>query len=157
MENEKPKSIKTTGLIIIIISALIIFSNRMGALMSILIGINEAVDPNAGQIQTNPISYIFSHYIEMCLFIVTIGLIYLLSGIFIQKYKLWANRFATVISGLQIIFVWCIMLILRSSIGYEPGMEIFKNGAIATAIIWTIPFGLLIWFLNKKGIKEYFN
>ena len=157
METVKPKSIKTIGLIITIISALIIFSNGMGALMSFLMGFNDSVDPSVGQIKTDPISYIFSHYIEMCLFMVAIGLFYLLSGIFIQKYKLWANRFATVISGLQILFVLSIMLILRFSIANESGMEFFKRGTIATAIFWTIPFGLLIWFLNKKGIKEYFD
>lgn len=157
MENQKPKSIKIIGLIVTIISALIIFSNGMGAFMSILMDFNEIPDSSTLEVEANPISFIFSHYTEMCLFMVTIGLFYLLSGIFIQKYKLWANRFATFISGLQILFVWSIMLIIRSSIGDEPGMGIIKFGAIAAGIFWTIPFGLLIWFLNKKGIKENFN
>lgn len=155
METEKPKSIKTIGVVIIVLSALIIFSNSMGALMSTLIGLGEG--SHSGQTFQTPIAFVFAHYLEMCLFMVAIGTAYLLGGLFIQKYKLWANRFVTVISGIQILIVWTIMLLMRASFGQEPGLEILNSWTIVVAIIWTVPFGLLIWFLNRKNIVSHFE
>jgi hypothetical protein len=155
MQTEKPKSIKTIGIAIMILSAFIIFSNGMGALMSNLMGLGEA--SQSGQTFHTPIQVVFAHYLEMCLFMVALGTSYLLGGLFIQKYKLWANRFVTVISGIQVLIVWIIMIIIRSSFGQEPGLEILNTWTIVVATTWTVPFGLLIWFLNKKAIVIYFE
>lgn len=154
MDTGKPKSIKTIGLVVTIISAFIVVSNSLGALVASLIGFSDEVDTSGG---LDSFSFIISYYIEVCLFMIIIGLFYLLSGMFIQRYKLWANRFATLISIIQIIFVWIVMFVLASSVANEADMQLFKFGAIVTAIFWTIPFGFFIWFLNKKGIKEYFS
>jgi hypothetical protein len=155
METDKPKSIKTIGIAIMVLSAFIIFCNGMGALMSTLIGLEEA--SQSGQTFKTPIEFVLAHYLEMCLFMVAIGTSYLLGGLFIQKYKLWANRFVTVISGIQVLIVWTIMLITRASFGKEPGLEILNIWTIVVATTWTLPFGALIWFLNKKNIVVYFE
>jgi hypothetical protein len=155
MKEEKPKSIKTIGTAIMVLSALIIFSNGMGALMSTLIGLGEA-SPSGQAFQT-PIEFVFAHYLEMCLFMVAIGSAYLLGGLFIKKYKLLANRFLTVVSGVQVLIVWTIMLIIRTSFGQEPELQILNIWTIVVAITWTIPFGLLIWYLNKKDIVKHFE
>ncbi len=133
METEKPKSIETIGIAIMVLSAFIIFSNGMGALMSTLIGLGEA--SQSGQTFKTPIEFVFAHYLEMCLFMVAIGTSYLLGGLFIQKYKLWANRFVTVISGIQVLIVWTIMLIIRASFGQEPGLEILNTWTSVVATV----------------------
>jgi len=155
MEKGKPKSIKTIGTVIIIISAFIIFSNGMGALTSTLMGLGES--SQSGQTFRSPIEFVFAYYLEMCLFMVAIGTAYLLGGLFVRKYKLWANRFVTVISGIQVLIVWATMLIMRKSFGQEPGLEILNIWTIVVAIFWSIPFGLLILFLNKKDIVAHFE
>jgi len=49
------------------------------------------------------------------------------------------------------------MLIIRTSFGQEPELEILNTWTIVVAITWTIPFGLLIWYLNKKDIVKHFE
>ena len=153
MDDQKPKSITTIGIIIIAISALIIFSNGMGALVSTMMGFSENNNTN-DTINQSPISFLFNHYLEMCLTMVALGLLYLIGGIFLCKYKMWANRLVTVIS----------ILIILSIIGFIVASIIEMNGesnlfffAIIGTIICAIPFGLLVRFLNKKAIKQHFN
>ena len=155
MEGEKPKSIKTIGTAIMILSAFIIFSNGMGALMSTLLELGEV--PQSEQTNQTPIAFVFNHYLELCLFMVAMGTTYLFGGLFIKKYKLWANRFVTIISGIQILIVWTVMIIIRSSFGREPGLEILNTWTIVVALFWTVPFALLVWFLNGKDIVNKFN
>ena len=154
MENDKIKSIRTVGITIVVLSAFMIFSNGMGALVVLLIESSEGSQPT---IDATPMGFIFAHYIEICVFLVLIGIAYLLGGIFIQRYKLWANRLVTAISALQVLFVWLIMVIVRSSFAEQEGLEILSVWTIAVALIWTLPFGLLIWFLNKKGVIRNFQ
>ena len=154
MENDKIKYIRTVGITIVVLSAFIIFSNGMGALMAILIEYSEGSQPT---IEATPMAFIFAHYLEMCLFLVLIGIAYLFGGIFIQRYKLWANRLVTTISALQVLVVWTMMIIVRSSFAEQEGLEILSVWTIAVAPIWTLPFGLLIWFLNKKAIIRNFQ
>jgi hypothetical protein len=154
MENDKVQSIRIVGISIVVLSAFIIFSNGMGALMALLIASSEGSQPT---IDATPMGFIFAHYLEMCLFLVSIGIAYLLGGIFIQRFKLWANRLVTAISALQVLVVWIMMIIVRSSFAEQEGLEILNVWTIAVALIWTGPFGLLIWFLNKKGVIRNFQ
>ena len=149
MENDKIKSIRTVGITIVVLSAFIIFRNGMGALMAILIEFSEGSHPT---IDATPMGFIFAHYLEMSLFLVLIGITYLLGGIFIQRYKLWANRLLTAISALQVLVVWIMMIVVRSSFAEQEGLEILSVWTIAVALIWAVPFGLLIWFLNKRTV-----
>lgn len=153
MEDQKPKSITTIGIILIVISSLIIFSNGMGALVSIMIGFSEYNNTN-DTINQSPISFLFSHYLEMCLIMVTLGLLYLVGGIYLRKYKMWANRLVTVISALIILSIMGFMV--ASIIEFNAKIYSFFFAIIGT-LICTIPFGLLIRFLNKKAIKQHFD
>jgi hypothetical protein len=155
MESEKPKSIKVTGIVLMVLSAFIIFSNGMGALMFIFMAIGE--EAQSGHSPQTVISFVFSHYVEICLFMIVVGIIYFFGGLFIQQYKLWANRLVTVISVVQLFIVWSIMLVIRASFGQEPGLEILNILPIIVALVWKIPFGILIWFLNKKSVLNYFE
>ena len=156
MVSVKPKSIKTIGIAIMIMSGFIIFSNAMGAVASTLIGLDGITPPGQSDPST-PFTFLIAHYFEMCLFMVAIGIAYLFGGLFIRKYKLWANRFVTAISGLLILLFWTIMLIMRGSFPQEPGFEFTNTWIIVVAMAWSAPFGLLIWFLNKKDIVNCFE
>ncbi|MCD8455166.1 hypothetical protein LNJ08_12275 [Tenacibaculum finnmarkense genomovar ulcerans] len=154
MEEQKPKSIKIIGLLVAIFSGFIIFSNGMGAVAwSVLEMGNEL---NNSEIGTEPISFLFSHYLEICLIMLLIGIAYLVGGIFIRKYKLWANRIVSVLSILIILIIWGIMITMSLSVGQQNGMEMFSYSAILNAFFWSTPISLLIWFLNKKKIKKHF-
>lgn len=155
MEEQKPKSIKTIGLLITIFSGFMIFSNGMGALAWSVIGMGD--DLNNAETETDPISFLFSHYIEMCLIMLIIGIAYLVGGIFIRKYKLWANKMVSGLSILIFLIIWGLMIAMSISVGQQDGMEIFSYGAIFNALFWSIPIGLLIWFLNRKKIKTHFE
>jgi hypothetical protein len=88
---------------------------------------------------------------------VAIGIAYLFGGLFIRKYRLWANRFVTAISGLLILLFWTTMLIMRASFGHEAGFEFANTWTIVVAIVWSAPVGILIWFLNRKDIVTCFE
>jgi len=155
MEEQKPKSIKTIGLLVAIFSGFIIFSNAMGALVWSVIGMEDDLN-NVETETTDPISFLFAHYIEMCLIMLFIGIAYLVGGIFIRKYKLWANQMVSYISILIFLIIWGVMIAISISVGQQDGMEMFSYGAIVNALFWSTPIGLLMWFLNKKKIKKHF-
>lgn len=155
MEEQKPKSIKTIGLVVAIFSGFIIFSNGMGALVWTVIGIGEGIN-NQNTENSDPISFLFFHYVEMCLIMLLIGIAFLIGGLFIRKYKLWANKLVSTLSIIIIFIIWGLMIAMSISIRKEEGMEIFRYGLIINAFFWSTPLGLLIWFLNKKKIKKHF-
>ena len=156
MQEDKPDSIKTIGLVVSIFSGFIIFTNSMGALAWTVLGFGGESE-NQTSIGFDPISYLFNHYVEMCLVMLTIGVIFLIGGIFIRKYKLWANQLTTGISLLLLLIIWSLMIGMAISISHESGTEMFVYGAIFTAVFWSIPIVLLIYFLNKKKIKKHFT
>lgn len=88
---------------------------------------------------------------------ITLGATYLIGGIFIQKYKLWANRLICIISILHILIVWIFMLLVPSSLNLGSSPIPLTIFSILAAILWTIPFGLLTFFLNKKIIINHFE
>lgn len=157
MEEQKPKSIRTIGLIISIFSGFIIFSNGMGALASSLIGFADDQNRQKEISEFNLIEFIFDHYIFLCLIMVIIGVLYLIGGLNIRKYKMWANKLVTYISVLLIVLIWALMISMSSMTAGQQEMEIFSVGAIANAIFWSTPIGLLIWFLNREKIKKHFE
>ncbi|RNL88098.1 hypothetical protein ED312_09270 [Sinomicrobium pectinilyticum] len=155
MEEQKPKSIKTIGLLVAIFAGFIIFSNAMGALTWAVMGIGEELN-NQNTENAGSISWLFSYYIELCLTMLLIGVAFLVGGIFIRKCKLWANQMVSILSVLLILVIWGLMIAISVSIGQQDGMEIFRYGAIFSALFWSLPLGLLIWFLNKRKIKKHF-
>ena len=155
MEEQKPKSIKTFGLIVAIFSGFIIFSNGMGALAWTAIGMGEEMEIQSTE-NSDPISFLFSHYIEMCLVMLIIGIAFLISGLFVRKYKLWASRMVSILSFIIMLIIWGLMISMSISTGQQEGMEVFSYGAIINALFWSTPLGLLIRFLNKKEVKKHF-
>jgi len=100
--------------------------------------------------------WIFEHYLPVCLSMVIIGIIYLLGGIFIRKQKLWANRLVSLISGILFLVVWGLSIFMFSAMIGQAELHTFRIGTIVTALFWSIPLVLLIWYLNKKSILKHF-
>lgn len=149
MEEIKPKSIQTVGFIISILSVFTIASNLGGIASSDLMkGMS-----GTGDAKTNAIDLLITYYTELCLFMATLGILYLIAGVFICNYKLWANKLATFLSILVIILLWIAMISLAITVGYK----LFVSAFLTIALIFTIPMGLLIRFLNKKSIRKYFS
>jgi hypothetical protein len=158
MEDQRPKSIRTIGLVVTIFAGFITFSNFMGALMFSIIGMGSSMNDQAGSgnNSTDPIAFLFNHYLTLCIIMVTIGIIYLLGGINIRRYKLWANRLVTYISALLIVLIWGLMITFSIMAAQQEEMGIVITGSILNAIFWSTPIGLLIRFLNKETIIKHF-
>ncbi len=156
MEEQKPKSIRTIGLIVSIFSGFIIFSNGMGALAFTLIGLGENQSGQNEKSEFNLTEFLFENYLYGCLMMVTIGVLYLIGGLNIRKHKMWANKLVTYLSALLIAIIWTLMIAMSSITAGQNEMDIFSVGAILTALFWSTPIGLLIWFLNKQEIKKHF-
>lgn len=155
MEVQKPKSIKIIGLLVSIFSGLIILSNAMGALVFSLMGFGGTQNRQEEFSEFNIIEFLFENYSFMCLFMVAIGIFYLIGGLNIRKYKLWAKRLVTFLSAFLIVVIWGLMILIASMVnGFD--LQFFGIAAMITAVFWSTPLGLLVWFLNKKDIKKHF-
>lgn len=158
MEEPKPKMVQTIGLAIVIISGIIIVSNGISALAfnslrNVFVGLLEQDQ----SIHASFFSFMFDYYEKLDLVMIALGVIYLIGGVFLRKFHLWANRLITVASGLVIVLYWGVMIalsiIVRDRFG-GPGW--IWGGTILSAISWSIPMGLLIRFLNRNDIKAHF-
>ncbi|UBM60765.1 hypothetical protein LAG90_08970 [Marinilongibacter aquaticus] len=156
MEEPRPKSIKTIGTVVAVFSGFIIFSNGMGALFWTIFGMGDELS-SPDTMNTEPFSFLLTHYVEMCTMMLCLGIAYLIGGIFISKYKLWANRMVSGISVLLILVIWGIMVMISMLCSQQEGLEIFVFGALFNALLWSTPLGLLIWFLNRPKIKKHFS
>ena len=154
---EKPKSVRTIGLIVSIFSGFIIFSNGMGALVFTLLGFGSENSEQPVISEFNLIDFLLTNLSYVCLVMVAIGVLCLIAGLNIRKYKLWANRLLTYLSSLLIVLIWTFMLTLFSIITGQQEMVLFALITILTALFWSTPIGLLIWFLNTEKIKKHFT
>lgn len=128
----------------------------MGSLAFTLIGLGEKQNGQNEKSEFNLIEFLFENYVYMCLVMVSNGILYLVGGLNIRKYKLWANKLVTYLSLLLIAIIWTFMIAISSKTAGHSEMEIFRAGAIITALFWSTPIGLLIWFLNRQKIKKHF-
>jgi hypothetical protein len=155
MEEHKPQSIRTVGLIVAIFSGFIIFSNAMGILAFALTRMSSP-SPLEEANSRELLQFILDHYAEICVFMVGVGIIYLLGAINIRKYRRWARKLVSAISLFLIIFISTTMLALFTAAEGTYSLSFFRFAAIATALIWTAVLGLLVWFLNQEKIKKHF-
>ena len=109
MENQKPKSVKTVGLLITIFSFFIIFSNFSGMLAGqMFVEMTYSDDFNA-------IDFILKNYTKMCALIIIVGLSFMVGGIYLGKFKLWAKKLLIVLSIMLILIIWSLMILLASN------------------------------------------
>jgi len=143
MENQKPKSIKTLGIAIAAISGAIIFSNGSGLLMMNLL-------PTEGSPMQDPLFANFN-YIAGTALIFALG--FLISGLFISRYKNWARKMGQLIAGLIVIGIWALMIFMNTNSVLEEPFSFFP---LFVALFWSIPPIILIFYLNKDKIKQHF-
>ena len=149
----KPKSIQTIGILAMIFSCFIILGNSMGFLAATLLGFDSAnIDDN-----TNLMSIMFNHYRQLSFMMVVIGLLYLVSGMYVRKYKLWANKLMTILSAIVILIIWGIMIAISMTVFKINEIKLFAFVPILVAIVFSIPVALLIRFLNERKTKYCFN
>lgn len=144
METEKPKSIKTIGIVIAALAGLTIFSNGMGFLTMKLMMSQGAPGSDT----------FFSTFERIAMIGLSIGLGYLLSGIGIAKYQNWGRWLGTVVSLFSIVAIWGLMTFLRT--GTEE-LGIFVNYPFVVAAFWSILPGILVYFLHRKTTKIHFT
>jgi magnesium-transporting ATPase (P-type) len=155
METQKPKSIKNVGLTIAILSSLVVFSNGMSALMFTLLGFNN-YENNEAQDLTNLDSF-FNNIQYFLLLLVAIGILFLIGGIQLMKYKIWAKKLLLTLS-IVLISAFTLILILAIHSAYVDNDALFA--LIPIAFIWlafTLPLFFLIRFLNKETIQKHLN
>lgn len=155
MNEQKPKSIKKIGLLVVIFSVFIIASNVMLAFSLSATEMGNEMNNQSNE-SSETITFLFSHYLKICLFMILAGTAYLIGGIFIMKHKMWANQMLSGISLLVILLIWGLMIDISLSTEQQGEMEKYIYSALFAALLYSIPNGLLIWFLNMKNVKKHF-
>ena len=155
----KPKSIKIVGIIIIGISIFAIFSNGLGSFALIKGGGFEQNQPLTAPLSESDYSgyYLFFNYmLKFGLSMVLFGLLFLIGGIFLTKYKNWARVSLITLASIFILGQIFILIIIMSLV-FNKSIYFLSSIGIIIAILFciTISFSLII-FLNKKQIKKHF-
>lgn len=159
MEEVKPKSIKIVGIIIIGLSIFAIFGNGFGSLALISGGSLETnhsfAEPRSGS-DYSGYHLFFNYMLKFGLAMVIFGLLFLIGGIFLTKYKNWARVSLITLSSIFILGQIFILIIIMSLV-FNKSIYLLSSMGIIVAIVFfiAISFSLII-FLNKKQIKEHF-
>lgn len=159
MNEQKPTSVKIVGIIISIISGFLILSNLMGALFYLIFNFNEGTNCQTIENQNigeSIISYLLGHFIVIYLICIITGIILLIGGLNMIRFKQWTNKLIKFTSGILILLIWIIMLSISQMNGSQENADLFVIIPILIAFVLSVPFGLLIWFLSRKKIKKHF-
>jgi hypothetical protein len=158
-KNQKPTTPKTLGLVISIMAGFAILSNSMGALVFSTF-LSKGIIPDIeahGTDMAELAGLFFNHYVDLCLAMVVIDIVYLIGGLYLRKYKLWANRLLTYFSGLLILLTWSIMIYIVSLIPAFEFKTFISIFGVICSVFWTAPLGILIWYLNRKKVIAHFE
>lgn len=158
MEEDSPKSIRVIGLVIVILSGLTVVSNLMGALVFSYFKLDQIkLDDLGDSGEIVLIRLLFGQYVNICIGTAIMGAFFLIGGLFMRQYKLWANRLLTILSILIIIIV-CASVIGMSTLKFDQmDLNLFRLTNVLFIFLSGVPMGLLIWYLNKRDIRKYFN
>ena len=154
MEEKNRKTIKTIGIIVIVISLLIAFGNGMGTLAFSLIGGFESAGSNPSENLDFGV-LVWNNYLIICGSMFLLALISIVGGIGLIKYRNW-GRLLLIIDS--IIFILSMILISVIMIVFSKE----KLGAIGiwmpilSSLLFMIPFVLLIRYLARDDIKTNF-
>lgn len=156
---EKSKAVITISKIVCLFSVFVIVSNAMGALAFSRLRISQKItSPAASENdEINPLLWLLKHYLLICTVMILLSTAFLVSAVYLRKYKLWANRFTSLLSISFIIAIWAITITLFLATIRQKELLIFSIGFIANGILWSALFVFLISFLNKKNIINQFD
>lgn len=154
----KPASIKQIGFVVAMVGAFIVFSNSSGGLMYMMMqdDINFPPPPEGSSSFGLTVDAAFNNYLTICSTMVFIGAAYLIGGIFLRRYKRWANRLTTVLTALLVLGVWWMSIGFSNSMTFDPMVKALSFFPYLVAVAVSIPLSLLIRFLNRKSILEHF-
>ncbi len=160
LDDQAHRQVKTLGISLIVLSLVMIFSNSMGIISFNIISKSFLPPPDDYVIKSSAQKLFFiilSNYLSLCVFFIFLGVLLLIGAINILRHKKWANRYLIIVASIYPIMIWTCLIVTSFVIikGDEPLFFIFFLFVIGLLI--SIPFILLIRFLNKRGIKEIFN
>jgi hypothetical protein len=154
LSSQKPYTIKTIGLFLMIMSGMIVLGNTMGlfAFLSMdMLGDFEAA-PAPSEDVYNLLHFMISNYSRLCLFMIGMGILYFIGGLYLRQYKRWAQRLLTIVSLVNIVVLWAVARVISKLLMNElVGFSLFP------VLFWTTIHGLFIWYLNKKSIRQNFD
>ncbi|TPE44728.1 hypothetical protein [Pontibacter mangrovi] len=146
----KLKSIRSIGIALIAVSSLTIISSLFGLLYWI-----DFITEKASNFDQVPYeSHMLSFAKPIAVISLTFGLGFLVVGIFITLYKNWARVLAQVLAVLYLINFWYQAIFIAPYNPFDKG-EIGIDQVLG-ALLWSVPFILLIRYLNKDKVKSHF-
>ncbi|MBX7051801.1 MAG: hypothetical protein K1X54_07185 [Flavobacteriales bacterium] len=145
------KKIRTGAIIIMAGSGYLILSNSFGAIAWDSLEVQKIFQNNRIPIQG--LDMLMNYYIEICMTLATMGLLFLIGGFFLYRLQAWATKWLTVIA--------CISLIGAIAMTCWVGQMISEIVHPMIAVIIMIisssfelaPLIFMIWFLNRKSIQ----
>ena len=84
-----------------------------------------------------------------------LGIAFLIGGVYIRYYRLWANKMISILSFIVIMIIWSLMITKSPSTELEEVTQVISMYVIQ-ALFWSTPMVILVWFLNMKEIKKHF-
>lgn len=150
MKQEKPKSVRTVGIILAVFSAFMILNGVLGFFM-----IDFLLDSFSDWEALPENKNLFNYIKPLLILSIIIGLIFLVAGIFIARYKAWARMLAQVIAVLYLLSIWYIAIFLAPYNPFDRG--VLSIDSFVGPLFWSIPIILLIRFLNKEKVKILFT
>jgi len=157
--SNRPASVKQAGLIVTIVGGLMVFSNGSGALMHTMMNADTtfAPPPEGSPTLGLTVDEAFNNYLTLCLTMVLVGAMYFVGGVFIRRYKKWANRLVTILTAVLILGIWWMSIGFSSSMQLDPVVKPLSFFPYIVAVVISVPFGLLIRFLNRRTILDHFE
>ena len=156
MHSAVRESIDTTGLTVAAVGGLAVFTNSMGAMVWNLLGFDtEFSTPEDAPL--DPALYLFTYYRELCMVMVVVGILLLIGGLFLRRYKRWANYLVTGFSALLLLALWGAIIAVVFALQPREELAFFRAGVPLVGVVLSIPLAWLIWFLNKRDVKGQFS
>lgn len=160
MEPDYQKSIRNIGQAIAFFSGYMIFSNGLGAAVFLSFDAGAWFGvlnlPDAGFDFGSGFAFMLKNFVALCLIIVAIGTAYMISGIYLRKFRPWARLSVMGISILMFILIWAFMIYFGMTFQIPDVRGFAIMACLFTSALFTTPLALLLVYLNKKAVKSLF-
>lgn len=94
-------------------------------------------------------SFILQHYTEVYSAFLIIAIFYIIGGVFLLQSKKWASKLVSLITFLLLVILWYSTLQFKT-------LEYSSTTVLLYLIIMSIPFVLVVFFLNWNKTRVYF-
>lgn len=149
MKEGKPKSIRTIGIVIAVISALTILSNLLGLLLANTLLVSAKYIEEVPYLNEN-----LTYVKPIALLSTAIFVVAFVAGVFIMRYKNWARKLVQIIVVIYLLFFWYQAVFIAPNNPFDKGEFGFEN--LIGALVWSVPIILLVTYLNKEKVKSHF-